>query len=178
MQQKIYKLLIYYSFILISCLFTGFVISCKNNCPSNADEFKFKMKGLVENVNKIKRLKTDNDWDLIDKKVRNTVFECHPKIASQLSPSEEIYFWENILGYVYVRYGADLLKKYGNSDRLMLRIRDQINSKKIGIKPAVKRLCKEWPVLYGTSDEAIEDQLQKVFEPVKKDKILLDSLIN
>lgn len=178
MQQKNYKLLNFYSFILIVCLFLFLLLSCKNNCPQNVDEFKFKMKELIEDVNKTKRLKTDYDWDLIDKKIRTTVFECHPKFVNQLSQSEEIFFWENVLGYIYVRYGADLLKKYGKSDRLLLKIRDEINSKNIALKPAVKRLCREWPVLYGTSDEAIEDVLKKVFEPVKKDKILIDNLIN
>jgi len=159
-------------------LFLLTTYSCVNSCPEDKKLFLVKMDNLIVDIKNNKRLKTNNDWDLIDKKFRRAVFECHPKISKQLSEKESIIFWENALGYVYVRYGADLLKKYAETDQLLIKIRDNVFANKIVIKPALNRLCKEWPVLYGSSEEAISDLIKDVFEMRKKDKILTDSLLN
>lgn len=156
------------TFILLSCLCLGSFISCKENCPEKVEVFQNKINALVKDVGIKKRLKTDYNWDLIDKKFRNAVFECYPKFSDQLSQAETIYFWENALGYAYVRYGDDLLKRYGKTDRLLLLIGEKLNSNKIAIKPAVKRLCSEWPVLYGLSEDDLADLLKDIFEEGKE----------
>jgi len=150
--------------ILLFGACSGLLLSCKKNCPDTLAAFKHKLNSFVEDINNRKRLKTDYEWDLIDKKYRNVVFECYPKFSAQLSKVEVIYFWENALGYAFVRFGADLLKKYGKTDRLLLTIAENINSQKIAIKPAVKRLCREWPVLYGFSEDELADLLKEIFE--------------
>jgi hypothetical protein len=43
-----------------------------------------------------------------------------------------------------------------------------LNSNKIAIKPAVKRLCSEWPVLYGLSEDDLADLLKDIFEDGKE----------
>ena len=165
------------TFILLSCLSLGSFFSCKENCPDTLEAFQSKVNTLVKDIGNKKRLKTDNNLDLIDKKFRNVVFECYPKFSDQLSRAETIYFWENALGYAFVRYGADLLKKYGKTDRLLILIGEKLNSNKIAIKPAVKRLCSEWPVLYGLSEDSLAELLKGVFEK-DMEKMLMKSLID
>jgi hypothetical protein len=166
--EIIYNRWKFYTIILLGCICLGLLPSCKKNCPDSLEAFNDKINALVKDINNRKRLKTDNNWDIIDKKFRNAVFECYPKFSAQRSQSEAIYFWENALGYAFVRYGADLLKKYGKTDRLLLMIGENLNSRKIAIKPAVKRLCREWPVLHGSSEEAIADLLKDIFEDAEK----------
>jgi hypothetical protein len=137
------------------------------------------MSELIKEINTKKRLRTDYEWDLIDKKMRKMVLECQPKFVADLSKNDNIIFWENAIGYVYVRYGPELLKKIGQSDFLLLKIRDNLNKHQINIKSAVKRLCREWPVLYGSSEEDISDLIKDVMLLRKKKGLLgVDSLAN
>ncbi len=161
-------------------LFLAFFLgSCTENCPSDKVVFQNNMNELIKEINTKKRTKTDYEWDLIDKKMRKMLLECQPKFSNELSNKENIIFWENAIGYAYVRFGPELLKKYGQSDFLLLKIRDNVSQNKIEVKSAVKRLCKEWPVLYGSSEEAISDLIKDVmFLRKKKGLITVDSLVN
>ena len=175
---KLSKFLKFGYFILaVFCVF-GLLQSCSKSCPDEKQVFVKNMDELIIEISSIKRRKNDFDWDLIDKKMRRIIAECYPKISAQLSETESIYFWENAMGYAYVRFGEELLKKYSETDMILIKIRENFTSKKISVNPAVKRLCKEWPVLYGASEEDISDHLKDVFGLRKKDEILREVLNN
>jgi hypothetical protein len=154
--------------LLILMLMTG----CYKSCPNDKKKFLEEYQRLITEASSTKRLKTDKDWDLMDKKFRRFIYECLPKIAHDLDENESIVFWEEALGYVYVRYGTDLLTKYGQTDQLIIRIKDSLHHRQINVNPAIKRLCREWPVLIGASDEEISDQIKNALKVEKPKKLL------
>jgi hypothetical protein len=162
------------NFLFISSLLLFFsFFSCSSNCPENKQDFQNTFSLLIHDISTVKRTKNDNDWDLIDKKFRRLVNECYPKFSSEMDEAEKLLFWENAMGYTYVRFGNDLLKKFGKSDLLIVKIKDSLDRRQILIGPAVKRLCREWPVLYGYSEKEITSQIKRAME-IQKKKSLLD----
>lgn len=161
-------------FVVIMIIFM-IICSCKS-CPKNKKDFLENYNNLIANVKEKKRKKTDNDWDLIDKRFEKLLKECYPKFAKEMSNNEAILFWEDALGYSYLRFGNILLKKFSAGDNRIIRIRDSIISRNIQIGPAVKRLCKEWPVLSGTSEQEVTITIKKAFEYKKRKKKMLNFL--
>lgn len=160
---------------VLSILNSSFFIlffSCSSNCPHNKQDFQNTLSLLIDDIGSVKRNKSDKDWDLIDKKFRRLVNECYPKFSSEMDEAEKLLFWENAMGYTYVRFGNDLLKKFGKSDLLIIKIKDSLDRRQILIGPAVKRICKEWPVLYGYSEKEITSQIKRAMGFQKKKSLL------
>ena len=98
-----------------------------------------------------------------------------------MDSKESIIFWEDAMGYLYVRYGNQLLKKFSSSDKIISKVRNSIIKREISIGSAIKRLCREWPILYGTSEKEITSDLKKLFDYNRRRKSLKtegDSLKN
>ncbi len=167
--------------IFITVLFLLFMTGCLKTCPQKKEDFIDQFKKLIENVKTDKRTRNDLEWDYLDRNFRKLIKECQPKFASLMTEQESIVFWEDALGYVYVRYGRDFLKKYARTDEFIIRIKDSLLSRELSIGPAMQRLCKEWPVLYGSAHKEISSDLKNAFQLPKK-KMLLefaeDSLAN
>lgn len=114
----------------------------------------------------------DKNWDLLDRRFRIYLKECQPRYAGQFSEAEAYHFWQQSMGYMYARYGLDLLKKFKDTDDLILKLRDSLAFRKIDIPLAMDSLSKDWPILVGTDGSNLGFRLEKILERKKQDTLL------
>lgn len=152
-----------------SCLF---FISCRKSCGQDKDEFIASYQKFIAEVKDNKKKRTDKDWSRLDNKFRIYLKECQPRFASQLTNAEAYRFWQQAMGYMYARYGLDLLKKFRNTDDLILKLRDSLYVRQIDIPLAMDSLCSEWPILIGTKGSNLGQRLEKILRREQRDTLL------
>lgn len=121
-------------------------------------------------TNKMKR--DDKNWDLLDRRFRIYLQECQPRYSAQFTEEESYLFWQQSMGYMYARYGLNLLKKFKDTDDLILRLRDSLAARKIDIPLAMDSLSKDWPILMGTSGSNLGFRLEKILRKKTQDTLL------
>jgi len=160
----------FFYIIILSTTLIG--ASCTRSSPKNKKSFLTDYNKVITAASTLKRGHKDSDWEQLDRKFRIMLKEFEPTFRGQMSKKETLLFWENALGYVYVRYGLELLKRYAQTDETIMRIKGEILKHEIKLSPTIKRLCKEWPVLYGIDDSTISSALKKTFQLPKKKRLL------
>jgi hypothetical protein len=160
----------FFNIIILSATFL--MAACNRNSPKDKDSFLTNYNKVIIEASSLKKGNKDSDWEQLDRKFSIMLKESEPAFREQLSKKETLRFWEDALGYVYVRYGLELLKRYAQTDETIIRIRAAILKHEIKLNPTMKRLCKEWPVLYGTDADAISSDLKKIFQLPKKKRLL------
>ena len=95
-----------------------------------------------------------------------------PRYSAQFTEEDSYLFWQQSMGYMYARYGLNLLKKFKDTDDLILRLRDSLAARKIDIPLAMDSLSKDWPILMGTSGSNLGFRLEKILRKKTQDTLL------
>jgi len=89
-----------------------------------------------------------------------------------MTKDEAYRFWQQSMGYMYARYGLDLLKKFKDTDDLIIKLRDNLAAQKIDIPIAMDSLCKEWPIFTGAAGSNLGFRMEKILERKIQDTLL------
>ncbi len=146
--------------------------ACSPECPKQKDLFWGEYQNLVNEVKNTKRKRDSRDWDRLDRHFSRLVGKCQPLYADSLKAEERLWFWQQAMGYVYARYGLELLEKYSDTDRLLLRLRDSLAILSINIPANMDSLSRDWPIFLGMEGSKIGYSLEKILRREKKDTLL------
>ena len=126
----------------------------------------------MEQVKTDKKKRDNKDWDRSDLRFRLFLNECQPQFATQMTDEESYRFWQQAMGYIYARYGIDLLKRFKDTDGLILKVRKSIVLHQIDIPIAMDSLFREWPIFKGMDGSNVSFRLNKILKMDARDTLL------
>jgi hypothetical protein len=112
---------------LIGFICLLFFTSACNNRKLNKLNFLSDFNKLISYACEQKTPTHFADWDDSDRKLRNLLNENYKFLYCEFTEEEKKEIWKKSFGYTYLRYGNELMKKFGEADFLLIKITDSVN---------------------------------------------------
>jgi hypothetical protein len=153
-------------FKILTILFTVKVLafySCGSDQISNKDEFLDKFNIQFNQLCQEGLNHEHKNWELLDRKFRILIKEEEPKFRDELNEDEKIDFWIKSLIYLHQRFGIQLLKRYSNTDDLILIVKKNIKANRLDVKKSIKKITSHCSVISNKYNSKTLSELESLF---------------
>ena len=99
----------------------------------------------------------------MDRKFRILIKEKEPKFRDELNEDEKIDFWIKSLIYLHQRFGIQLLKRYSNTDDLILIVKKNIKANRLDVKKSIKKITSHCSVISNKYNTKTLSELESLF---------------
>lgn len=151
--------------ITLSILLTFKVLvffSCRNDQIKNKKDFIEKFDHYFDKICSGNNNRENNNWEYLDRKFRILIKEIEPRFRDKFNEDEKINIWIKSLVYLHQRFGIQLLKRYSETDDLILTVKRKILENKIVLKKSLKEIISECGYITDKYDSKTVSELESI----------------